>query len=246
MNLLLLFAIAVAALLLTHRLATHLLITVFYRLSHNLGMAMTFYALLIWPGTILHEVAHWLMAFIVGVPATLPHLLPGGVDGQGRMVLGYVKIAKTDPLRHALIGVAPLLAGSAAVVFLASYLFTVPLTTADAIGAATVARVWQSLPLLGQVPNGWLLLYLLVAIANAMLPSPSDRDAWPVIGLFLGTIGFLIVTLIGLPQLPPGLLVAGARVLGWLTFAFLVTAVLDGLLIIVLYPIERLLHGAGR
>src|SRR5687768_15965813 len=112
MNTLLSLALALDLLLFTHQWATHLFIAALLRLTGHLRVGMTLYALFLLPGTVVHEFSHWLFATLLGVRASLPHLLPGSVDAQGRMVLGYVKIQRTDPLRHALIGVAPLLAGS--------------------------------------------------------------------------------------------------------------------------------------
>lgn len=67
-------------------------------------------ALLFFPGTVLHEVAHYLMACLLVVPAGNMVLFPR-LEGNG-VRLGSVAIQKTDPFRRMLIGVAPFLFGS--------------------------------------------------------------------------------------------------------------------------------------
>ena len=68
-------------------------------------------AILFLPGTLIHELAHFFMAKILFVYAGEISLLP---KQEGTMLkMGSVQIGQTDPLRKLLIGVAPLLVGSA-------------------------------------------------------------------------------------------------------------------------------------
>lgn len=236
------FALSLGGLLLAHRLATHVLISFFYRLTHSISFSMLLYALLVWPGTALHEGAHWITARLLGVRASAPHLIPGRVDEKGRMVLGHVMIARTDLLRRSLIGAAPLFFGSAAVVLVARHAFALPFPAQDVVGLASLRPLLAALPGVFEARDAWLYLYALFAIANAMLPSPSDREAWPMLGLFVSIIAAALLLVVGVPQLPAALSLWGLRVVGWLTFAFALTAVIDGALFLVLLPAERLLH----
>ena len=59
--------ISLVALILTHLLVTRTLITLAFRLFHSLPMALVSYAVLIWPGTVVHEWAHWLAARLMGL-----------------------------------------------------------------------------------------------------------------------------------------------------------------------------------
>lgn len=240
------FAVALVALLVSYQLATHILIAFFYRLTHHISFAMLLYALLVWPGTVLHEVSHWLMARLLGVYARAPHLLPSGVDKQGRMVLGHVEVARTDILRRSLIGAAPLIAGSIVVVFLARRAFALPIPAIESEGLRSLVPLILALPTIFERPDVWLYLYALFAFANAMMPSPSDREAWPALFLFAGAIAVVLVLALGVPQVPPLLALWGLRVVGWLTFAFLITAILDTALLFLLWPLERILWLAGR
>lgn len=235
------FIVALIALVVTHTLATRLLILLFYRLTGRLNVAMLLYAMLVWPGTVLHEVAHWLVAWLLGVRSSLPRLLPSPPDGSGGMVLGHVMIERADPLRRSLIGVAPLVAGSAAVVLLARHAFALPLPLVEAEGLAGLLPLLRALPSIFDVPDVWLWLYGIFTVANAMLPSASDREAWPTLLLFTGLIALALALLGVAPSVPPTVTQAGLRLVGWLTFAFVLTAVLDAALVLLLFPVERLL-----
>jgi hypothetical protein len=215
------------------------------RVTGNLRVAMTLYALFILPGTVVHEVAHWLVAIVLGVRASLPRVLPSGVDAQGRMVLGYVQIQRTDPLRHSLIGVAPLLAGSALVAWIAGQVFTLPVPTLTRTGITGLETLFASLPSVFQVADAWLYLYLLFAIANGMLPSPRDRESWLPVALFAGGIALLVFLFVGIPQFPLEVVAFLLAALGWLTFAFILTAILNAAALVVLLPLNWLLRG-GR
>lgn len=239
------FALALVFLLFTHRWTTHLLIATLVRIAGNLNVAMTLYAIFILPGTIVHEVAHWLVALVVGVRASLPRVLPSRVDASGRMVLGYVQIERTDPVRHSLIGVAPLLAGSALIAWIASQVFTLPVPTLTQTGISGLETLFASLPSIFQVADVWLYLYLLFAVANGMLPSPRDRESWLPVALFAGGIALLVFLFVGIPQFPPDVVAFLLAALGWLTFAFILTAVINTAALVVLLPLNWLLRG-GR
>jgi hypothetical protein len=245
MNSILLFGATLLLLLFTHRWATHLVIMALLRVTGHLNVAMTLYALLILPGTIVHEVAHWLMALLLGVRAGLPRVLPSGVDANGRMVLGYVQIERTDPLRHSLIGVAPLLAGSGLVAWIASRVFTLPVPALTQTGITGIETLFAALPSIFQVPDVWLYLYLLFAIANGMLPSPRDREAWLPVVLFAAGVAIVVFLFVGVPQFPDTVVTFLLATLGWLTFTFIITALLNAAALVVLLPINWLLRG-GR
>ncbi|MBA3530877.1 MAG: hypothetical protein H0T73_02995 [Ardenticatenales bacterium] len=240
------FVVALALLVIMHYMVTYVLLAFFYRITHHLSVSMLLYALLVWPGTVLHEFSHWIVARLLGVYAQFPHLIPSRVDEQGNMVLGHVMVERTDIVRRSLIGVAPLAIGSAVVAALARYAFALPIPAIEVLGIEGVLPLLYALPTIFAVPNAWFFLYALFAIANAMMPSPSDREAWPALLLFVAAIGVLIYLIIGIPQVPTE---ASLWVLGgaaWLTFAFIITAVLDLALLMLLYPLERLLWLLGR
>ena len=86
-------------------------------LTRNDEMAMLLNQLVFLPGVLLHELSHWLMARILGARTISISVWPDRQD-DGSLRLGYVQTERVDFVREALIGVAPLLAGSALVVLI--------------------------------------------------------------------------------------------------------------------------------
>jgi hypothetical protein len=118
-------------------------------------------AFLFLPGTLLHELAHYLMAKILFVYAGQISLLPK-LEGE-MLKMGSVQVGHTDPLRKLLIGVAPLIAGCA--ILLGIYYFF-----------STRTGILYS----------WQILIPIVAtfeIANTMFSSRKDMEG--TLGLFL-------------------------------------------------------------
>ncbi|MFN2152928.1 MAG: hypothetical protein ACK2T5_15090, partial [Anaerolineales bacterium] len=83
---------------------------VFLLLTRRADLAVALFSLLFFPGVLLHESSHYLMAKILGVPTGRVSLIPQSIEGN-RLRLGFVETGKTDILRDALIGTAPLLVG---------------------------------------------------------------------------------------------------------------------------------------
>jgi hypothetical protein len=149
-------------------------------LTRSSEIALGLFSLLFFPGVLLHETSPFLMARLLAVRtgrfSLLPQVLPGG-----RLQLGFVETAATDPLRDALIGAAPLITGGLVVAALGSgRLGLLPLV------AYFLSQDWtglfgalRSLP--GR-PDFWIWFYLAFAVSSTMLPSASDRRAWlPVV-----------------------------------------------------------------
>jgi hypothetical protein len=85
-------------------------------------------AILFLPGTILHEVAHYLTAHILFVPTGKMELIPEMQD-HSTVKLGSVQIAKTDPFRRALIGFAPFFYGVGVILLVLWYVYSSNLLT---------------------------------------------------------------------------------------------------------------------
>ena len=158
--------------------------------------AVIVYAVVLFPGVLLHEASHWLAATFLGVR-------PGGVSlwprrqPDGSLQLGYVEYYKgprVGPIRESLIGAAPLVNGTAAILLIGYHVFSVT-SLADAIRTGDVTILTEAMVQLLAVPNFLVWLYLLFAISNAMLPSRSDRHAWPaflaIVAVFTAVIAFL-------------------------------------------------------
>lgn len=228
-----------------NRLVTLTAVRLFWHLVGDARLALLLYALLILPGTAVHEISHWLTARLLGVRAQLPVLLPRKIKARGPVTLGHVMIAHTDVVRRSLIGVAPFLVGSALVALIARQAFG--LDEPGRLLAGTEGVVPTVGGLVGSVwdftrsrNDAWLYLYLLFAISNGMLPSPADREAWPWVALLGIVVGGGVLLTVGVPEVPAALALRALQVVRWLTFAFLVTIVINTFFVLGTWPLERL------
>ena len=153
-------------------------------------IALWLYAIVLLPGVLLHEISHALVARLVGVKIGRISLLPKRVDR--RIQLGFVPIQETDFLRASLIGGAPLILGSIAVVTIGYLVFGTPeILTALSQGDWRLS-IEGFLHVL-RAPDVWLWVYLVFTISNTLLPSRSDIHAWPLFGLVMAVVFGLLV-----------------------------------------------------
>jgi len=142
----------------------------FYRMFRNTKMVVSLLALIFFPGVVIHELSHLLVAGVLFVPTYDIEFLP---EIRGDTVkLGSVQIGQTDFFRRFLIGVAPVILGSIVVLLLAWY-----------AGQGFSFTHFSSLQLL---KDGGVL-YGIFLISNTMFSSKKDLE---------GTGGFLLVALI--------------------------------------------------
>ena len=155
-------------------------------------LAVWLYALPLLPGVILHEMSHALAGLAVGARVGRISILPA--RSEGRIQLGFVPVEATGPVRTAIIGLAPLVAGCLALLLIG----TVGLDLAP-LGRALAARDWSAVEAgLVQAINArsfWIWAYLVFSISNTMLPSRSDMRAWPVVLIFLVGVAALVALL---------------------------------------------------
>lgn len=159
--------------------------------------AVIVYAVILFPGVFLHEASHWLAATLTGVRTGGVSLLPRR-QPDGTLQLGYVEYYKgrtLGPFRESFIGAAPLIAGTAVILLIGYRVFGVT-SLADAVQTGDISTLADSMAELIATPNFFVWLYLLFAIGNAMLPSKSDRHAWPAFLLWMSalTIGAAFLT----------------------------------------------------
>lgn len=134
---------------------------------------MTVISLLLLPGVVIHEMAHYLFSIFLFVPVGDMEFLPQKREGE--LKLGSVAIGQTDPVRRFLIGVAPIIFGTAVVFGLFNFL---------AVGEASI---WVKL----------ILFYVLFTIGNTMFSSKKDMEG-AVVLLVLLVILILTAFILGL------------------------------------------------
>lgn len=151
---------------------------VLFRLTHNKKLTIYIMAFLFFPGTLIHELAHFLMAHLLFVPTGTVSLLPK-ITGD-HVTLGSVEIAKRDPLRRLLIGAAPFLLGTT--LLLLSLFF------------AEKYNIW------GELSYTLLVIYLLFELGNTMFSSRKDMEGalsiiifCLILGVTLQLLGFQLL-----------------------------------------------------
>jgi hypothetical protein len=174
--------------LFTRKLTQNLYAALFL-LTGSRPVAVGILSFIYFPGTVIHELAHMFTAEILGVKTGSLTLVPEGLANQ-EVRAGSVMIAKTDPIRRAIIGVAPVFVGLGALFTLSYFL----------------PGLWQQTHIdfsngiaLSQASFYFFLLaiYSVFAISNTMFSSREDmKGFWPVALV----LGFLAVSayLIGL------------------------------------------------
>ena len=202
-------------------------------------VAVLLYALPLLPGIVLHELSHSLVAVLLGVRVGCVSIRPQ-LSGQ-RVQLGFVPVEKTDVVRASLIGLAPLLVGSAVILVVGYRVFGVA-----AMGAALASGEWDSLVSALHMALGasdaWLWAYIIFAVSNTMLPSRADRQAWTPVLLFLLLVG-VVVWLAGLgPAVVQGLSEPLGTALRWLVTMCGLTIAVDLPFMLALTLVERLLE----
>ena len=158
--------------------------------------ALIVYAIVLLPGVALHELSHWLAASLLGVRTGKFSLLPSR-QADGSIQLGYVEYYKgrtLGPIRESIIGGAPLITGTLVILFLGFRIFNVP-DFAIALQSGDVDQLARALSNLFQTEDFFVWLYLLFAISNAMMPSASDRRAWPAFLLTMVVIAAITILL---------------------------------------------------
>lgn len=97
-------------LFLLSKFVTSKLSQLFYRVTRSQTITINLLAFLFFPGTALHELAHFLMAALLFVPVGHMEFWPK-IEGN-TVKLGSVAVGQTDIFRRFLIGTAPFLFGT--------------------------------------------------------------------------------------------------------------------------------------
>lgn len=196
----------------------------FFLLTAHPTVAAYLFQILLLPGVFLHELSHLLVAKLLGVRVRKVSLQPK-VQGK-KIQMGAVTMDRPDFLRGLLIGLAPLVVGSAAVVLIGQHAFDVG-AVIDAAGENDGASMLKAIRAAFGVNDAWIWLYLVFAISNAMLPSASDRESlWPMLVFIAVIVGVAGVAGWG-PELISSLADPVETALSLLLVAFGITLFVD-------------------
>ncbi len=195
-NTMLFFIILIVELIVLYLLSQHMsksMYGLFLLIFRVRTIAISATTLLFFPGTVVHELSHLFVAEILGVHTGKLSLVPENLEEE-EVQAGSVQIAKSDPLRRYIIGLAPILVG---LVILAALSYWLPQLLSEATEAARTGNLFSS-------PSTYLLsliMYLLFTTSNSMFSSKEDLKGFvgftAVIGLTI-TAGYIAGIRIGL------------------------------------------------
>lgn len=154
---------------------------VFFLITRRVDVSLILVSILFLPGVVLHEVSHYLMAAMLGVPTGKFSLIPRPIR-NGRLQLGFVETAKTDIVRDAIIGVAPLIAGCIFIAFVSISKLGL-LSLGEVLEDGESTTMIRTMNDLYTRPDFWLWFYLAFVVSSTMMPSSSDRRAWLPVAL---------------------------------------------------------------
>jgi hypothetical protein len=216
-----LFFIELVILFLLSRNLSLVLSGFLYRMTRSKHITVMTIAFLFFPGTLLHELSHALVAGLLGVRVGEMEFMPK-VDG-GHVKLGSVQIAHTDPFRRFFIGAAPFFVGT--LILLGILFYTVQNHFFDNYFVVI------------------LIGYLVFEIGNTMFSSRKDMEG--ALELF-GTIIILLIILfilgLRLPAFNPTILLdqpLAQEVFKRGSIFLLVPLAIDLVVILLFRPVNR-------
>lgn len=178
-----LFAAELLGLYLISRWLTQIIYLFFYIVFRSRAVALSLLSLLLFPGTVIHELSHLFTAEILGVRTGKLSLIPESIS-EHEVRAGSVQIASTDPFRRYLIGFAPIIVGTVALFMLTYWLpgLLAEVSTAFRSGTLLYLPSWYILVVVG---------YFIFTISNTMFSSKEDTKGFlpfaVILGLFMGS-----------------------------------------------------------
>ena len=238
------FLVAFGAVLVLEKWVHRMMQECFLLLTGHMESATLLYSIALFPGVALLELSHAVMAVLLGVKVR-GFSLRAQRQPSGVVRLGYVEVLRTDNFRTSLIGAAPFFAGLLALIVIGTQVFDLSAMT-HAFDAVNVPGFFRGLFSIFSANDSVLYIYLVFAVANGMMPSKSDTQAWPpVLAGFAAVLA--LAAIIGGSTLLTWIEPGARAALSWLGGAFTLTAFVDVVVVLLLWLIARTLERAtGR
>lgn len=186
-----------------------------YAMSHLAGLAgargpagkLVFY-LLVMPGVVVHETAHYLAAKLTLTPVGRFVPFAPSKDASGRITLGYVEHGARNPITGAIIGLAPVIINPIALVVLTGLITPVELSASlpNSSGTVSDGEAGRLLATIGgqlidfaslNLSMFVLWVYLAVSLALGSCPSREDLVAVPAAAVIIVGVAWGYSTLYG-------------------------------------------------
>ena len=184
----LLSAVVVVLIFLLSRRLYQQIFSFFYLLIKNKNWAIKLLVMILLPGTIVHELSHFLTAAVLGVRVGTICLFPK-IKESGKVIAGETQIAQCDPIRYSIIGLAPFFIGMIIIYSISKLLF---FKSINFVGAylPPLNQVWDILTSFDIVAVFFILL--LFWVSNTMFSSKKDLQMIAIPLVFLYIIGFVL------------------------------------------------------
>ena len=237
------FASTLALMLLLSRWINRQVQVIGLRVSGDMNVAIMVYYLLMFPGIVLHELSHYLMARLLRMQ--VGRFALGPKKRRNAIELGSVTVASGGSMRDSLVGLAPFLTGTAVLLLVSYYVFDMA-AMGEAWRTAGWTGVLDKLNGLWRISDFWVWAYVIFVVSNSMTPSESDRQPWVTAGIYLG-IALLVVWLLGgFAALADAFKDQVAGALQVLTLGFLFTLVVNTVIAVFLWLMDAVVIQAQR
>jgi hypothetical protein len=153
----------------------------FLFLFRHRSIAVSAITLILFPGTVIHELSHLFTAEVLGVRTGKLTLVPESIEKEDIRV-GSIELTETDPFRRSVIGIAPFLVGLIALIGLSTVL---PGLLSDTLLAFQNNNLFSS-------PSTYFVLltsYLMFSISNTMFSSAEDMKGVIPLAIVLAIFG---------------------------------------------------------
>jgi len=155
------------------------------------GLGRIAFFLLIFPGVVLHESAHYLACVLTGTKVSRFVAFSPRRSTDGRLVLGYVRHERRAFPIAALIGLAPVLLNPLGILLVTALLTPLTLAEVASPSPATLEK-WAGGLLAQSPPLAALWAYLSFSLALGGVPSREDLSSLPAVLLLFGAAVFCL------------------------------------------------------